>query len=270
MTGFVRLYLDAVVFVFGAVIGSFLNVCIHRMPRGESIVTPPSACPHCGTHIRWYHNIPLVTYLMIRGKCRYCGVSITPRYFVVELLTAVAFLAVWLRFDGWEPVIYWIMFSGLIAATFIDVERLIIPNEITLGGIIVGVLLSLLRPIPAIEALLQSLLGSLCGGGLLWLVVEAGKMLFGKLHISLYPQSQIVIVDRKIGYDLPASTERSKFQFFCFILLTMLYRLLPVSRVLRRWFIKFTHTRFSAVRFPRRHEEVQFADVFSRDSDRIT
>ena len=198
MTGFVRLYLDAVVFVFGAVIGSFLNVCIHRMPRGESIVTPPSACPHCGTHIRWYHNIPLVTYLMIRGKCRYCGVSITPRYFVVELLTAVAFLAVWLRFDGWEPVIYWIMFSGLIAATFIDCEHLIIPNEITLGGIVVGVLLSLLRPMPIMTAWMQSLLGILCGGGVLWLVVEVGKMLFGKQKLTLAPGTRIVIANQQV------------------------------------------------------------------------
>ena len=92
-----QLYLDFIVFVFGAVLGSFLNVCIHRMPRGESIVSPPSSCPHCGTHIRWYHNIPLVTYLAIGGKCRYCGAKITPRYFVVELLTAIAFLVLWLR-----------------------------------------------------------------------------------------------------------------------------------------------------------------------------
>ena len=103
MSPALKLYLDCVAFVFGAVVGSFLNVCIHRMPRSQSIVSPPSACPHCGTHIRWIHNIPLVTYLMIRGKCRYCGAAITPRYFVVELLTAIMFLAVWLRFDGWEP-----------------------------------------------------------------------------------------------------------------------------------------------------------------------
>lgn len=201
MTSFVRLYLDAVVFVFGAVVGSFLNVCIHRLPRNESIVTPPSACPHCHQHIRWYHNIPLVTYLAIRGKCRYCGAAITPRYFIVELLTAVMFLVVWLRFDGWEPVIYWIMFSGLIAATFIDLEHLIIPNGITLGGIVVGVLLSLLRPLPILTAWLQSLLGALCGGGVLWLVVEGGKLLFGKQKLALAPGTRIVIANQQVNIE---------------------------------------------------------------------
>ena len=198
MSNFLRLYIDCVVFLFGAVVGSFLNVCIHRMPRGQSIVSPPSACPHCGTHIRWYHNIPLVTYLLIRGKCRYCGVKITPRYFFVELLTAVAFLAVWLRFTGWEPVIYWVLLAGFIAATFIDCEHLIIPNEITLGGIVAGVLLSLLRPIPAVPALLQSCLGILCGGGLLWAVVEGGKLLFGKQKIPLEPGTVIGIANQQV------------------------------------------------------------------------
>lgn len=198
MTGLARYYFDGVVFVFGAVVGSFLNVCIHRMPRGQSIVSPPSACPHCQTHIRWYHNIPLVTYLLIRGKCRYCGEAITPRYFIVELLTAVAFLAVWLRFDGWEPVIYWILLSGLVVATFIDCEHLIIPNEITLGGIVVGVLLSLLRPTDAIPALLQSFLGILCGGGVLFVVVEAGKLLFGKQKLDLTSDTRIEIANRRV------------------------------------------------------------------------
>ena len=198
MTGFLRLYLDCLVFIFGSVIGSFLNVCIHRMPLGQSIVSPPSACPHCGTHIRWYHNIPLVTYLMIRGKCRYCGAPITARYFAVELLTAVAFLLVWLRFEGWLPVIYWVLLAGFIVATFIDCEHLIIPNEITLGGIVVGVLLSFLRPLPAIEALLQSLLGVLCGGGVLWLVVEVGKLLFGKQKLTLEPGTQILIANQQV------------------------------------------------------------------------
>ena len=191
-------YFDCVVFVFGAVVGSFLNVCIHRMPRGQSIVSPPSACPHCGTHIRWYHNIPLVTYFAIGGKCRYCGAPITPRYFAVELLTAVAFLLVWLRFDGWEPVIYWTFFGGCIVATFVDCEHFIIPNEITLGGIGVGILLSLLRPVPLVESFLQSLLGMLCGGGLLYLVVEVGKLLFGKQKLALTTGTHIVIAGQKV------------------------------------------------------------------------
>ena len=199
-----RLYIDFIVFVFGAVVGSFLNVCIHRLPRGESIVSPPSACPHCGTQIRWYHNIPLVTYLAIKGRCRYCGVKITARYFIVELLTAVAFLGLWLRFPGWLPPIYWTLFAGLLVATFIDFEHFIIPDEITLGGIGVGVLLSLLYPplmhkATAGEALVQSLLGVLCGGGILYAVVEVGKLLFGVQKLYLDPATRIFISDGKVS-----------------------------------------------------------------------
>ena len=83
-----QLYLNFCVFLFGAAIGSFLNVCIYRMPLGKSIVNPPSACPSCGQPIRWFDNIPLVSYLVLRGKCRHCGATFTPRYFLVELLTA--------------------------------------------------------------------------------------------------------------------------------------------------------------------------------------
>ena len=87
-----------VFFVFGCMVGSFLNVCIHRMPLGMSIVTPPSHCPHCKYSIPWYLNIPLVTWLALRGRCKNCGAPISPRYFIVELLTGVTFLGCWLAF----------------------------------------------------------------------------------------------------------------------------------------------------------------------------
>lgn len=203
MTPFWQLYFDCLVFVFGAVVGSFLNVCIYRMPIGLSIVSPPSACPHCKTQIKWYHNIPLFTYLAIGGKCRYCGVRITPRYFLVELLTAVAFLTVWLRFDDWFPAIYWLLLAGFIVATFIDFEHFIIPNEITLGGVVVGFVVSLLYPALHGEELvglaaIKSALGILCGGGVLYLVVEAGKLMFGKRKVPLDPGTLIRIADQKI------------------------------------------------------------------------
>jgi leader peptidase (prepilin peptidase)/N-methyltransferase len=196
VVSWLRLYLDFVVFAFGAVIGSFLNVCVHRMPLEESIVTPPSHCPHCNERIRWVDNIPLVSYLALRGKCRHCGAKISPRYFLVELLTAVLFLLMWLKLTEWDrPLvhgiyflkapIYWMVIAGLIVATFIDFEHYIIPNEITFGGLIVGLLLSAIYP-PLMDAdtiklsLLRSLLGAVVGGLSLLTVALVGKLIFRK------------------------------------------------------------------------------------------
>ena len=100
---------SVVFFVFGSIVGSFLNVCIHRLPLGQSIVSPPSHCPHCKYAIPWYLNIPLVTWLYLRGKCRNCGATISIRYFLVELLTAAVFLSCWLssgRQSAWLALVY--------------------------------------------------------------------------------------------------------------------------------------------------------------------
>lgn len=106
---------SVVFFVFGSMIGSFLNVCIHRLPLGESIVSPPSHCPHCKYSIPWYLNVPLVTWLYLRGKCRNCGAPISIRYFLVELLTAVTFLGCWLAFgneSAWLALVYAVFLAG--------------------------------------------------------------------------------------------------------------------------------------------------------------
>src|SRR5438128_10291823 len=104
------------------------------MPIGKSIVSPPSACPSCGKFVRWFDNIPLVSYLALRGRCRHCGAKFTARYVLVELLTELMFLTIWVIFGGWRAPIYWIFVAGLIVATFIDFLHLIIPIEITYGG----------------------------------------------------------------------------------------------------------------------------------------
>src|SRR4051812_21233474 len=130
-----------VFFGLGCNIGSFLNVCIHRLPLGQSVVSPPSHCPHCKYSIPWYLNIPLVTWLYLRGKCRNCGAPISARYFLVELLTGVTFVACWNVFGRQSAVlalVYCMFLSGLIAATFIDFEHFIIPDEITIGGMFLG------------------------------------------------------------------------------------------------------------------------------------
>ncbi len=181
-----RLYFDFVVFVLGAGFGSFFNVCIYRMPREESIVKPRSHCPKCNQQISWYDNIPLVSVFVLRGKCRHCGAPISPRYLFIELLTASLFLAVWLKYEfQWVAPIYWILIGGLIVSTFIDFEHYIIPNEITYGGVLVGLALSLLYP-PLHEAetvgasLLRSFVGGLTGGAMLLVIAMVGEKIFKK------------------------------------------------------------------------------------------
>ena len=172
----------AFAFVLGASIGSFLNVCIYRMPRDLSVNEPRrSFCPSCKYQIPFWCNIPVFSWLALRGKCANCGTRISFRYFGVELLTGLLFLAVWLRPQDWVLALpYWILVSLLIVATFIDFEFFIIPDEITWGGVIAGVLLSLaIPPMMGTENHLAaggwSLLGAATGYFLLWGVVELGQ-----------------------------------------------------------------------------------------------
>ena len=190
---FYRYLFDVFAFVLGAVIGSFLNVCIYRMPLELSVNEPKrSFCPHCKKQIPWTQNLPLISWLALRGRCSQCGGSIAFRYFGVELFTALSFLAIWLKCQPPGPWIlalpYWILASLLIVATFIDLEHFIIPNEITWGGVAAGVALSLAIPklmgaSSMLMGLLRSLLGAATGYGLLWLVVEVGKKVFGKRRL---------------------------------------------------------------------------------------
>ena len=166
------------VFVFGMLVGSFLNVCICRMPKGESVVFPPSHCPGCSYLIRWYDNIPLVSYLILRGKCRGCGVRISPQYPLVELINGVLSLFLFLHFGG--TLVFATMFlfcSALVVITFIDIEHQIIPDEISLSGIVTGFALSFFLKE---HSWLNSLIGILLGGGSLLLVASVYQRLTGK------------------------------------------------------------------------------------------
>lgn len=178
--------------VLGAMVGSFLNVCIYRMPLEMSVAKPSrSFCPSCKYQIPWYNNIPVLSWLLLRGKCANCGSKIAFRYFGVELLTGALFLAVWLKVWPHEWVLafpYWIMTSLFIIATFIDFEHFIIPDEITWGGAITGILLSFAIPLlhgttSPLESGGWSILGAVAGYGLLWGVVELGKKAFGKKRL---------------------------------------------------------------------------------------
>ncbi len=197
---------SGVFFLFGSMVGSFLNVCIYRMPRGESVVSPPSHCPQCHYSIPWYLNIPLVTWVYLRGRCANCGLPISPRYFLVELLTACTWLGCWLTFGAQSAALalcYGVLLAGFIAATFIDIEHFIIPDEITLGGMGAGFLLSLLVPslhgaLSRAEGLEQSFLGILVGGGVVYGIVRAGKLLFGRQRCPLGPEARIVFTETEL------------------------------------------------------------------------
>jgi len=173
-----QLYYYVVSFVFGAVVGSFLNVCICRMPRDESVVSPPSHCPICNYRIRWYDNIPLVSYLLLRGKCRGCGAHISLQYPLVELLNGLLTLALFIKFGPTLTFLVLFLFcSALVVITFIDLEHQIIPDEISLSGIVIGFVCSFFLPW---QTWINSLLGILLGGGSLLMVAYGYQWLTGK------------------------------------------------------------------------------------------
>jgi leader peptidase (prepilin peptidase)/N-methyltransferase len=152
-------------FVAGACIGSFLNVVIHRLPRGESIVSPRSRCPSCGREIRAGENIPIVSFLALGGKCAGCGGRIAWRYPAVELLVASGFAAIFLLDGPWIPLLRDLLFfSLLVPIAFIDIDHRIIPDELSLGGLAAGLILSFLPG----GSWKESVAGALLGGGILY------------------------------------------------------------------------------------------------------
>jgi leader peptidase (prepilin peptidase)/N-methyltransferase len=171
--------------VIGGIVGSFLNACIYRMPRGISLNTPRrSYCPACNRSIPWYENLPVLSWFLLWGKCSACGTRISFRYPLVEFVAAALFVFAWTRYGLPLAPVYWILLALLIAATFIDIEHFIIPDEITWGGTATGLLLSVFFPqmmqTPSrLEAFGYSLAAAAFGYGLLWLIVELGKLAFG-------------------------------------------------------------------------------------------
>ncbi|MCM3881272.1 MAG: prepilin peptidase [Vicinamibacterales bacterium] len=160
-----------VVFValFGLIIGSFLNVCCYRLPLGQSLVWPSSRCPNCQTPLKAYDNIPIIGYLLLKGRCRSCGMPISVQYPIVEIVTGAVFLGSYLIFP--TPLLYQrLLFScAMIVLFVIDLEHRILPNVITLPGIAAGFLFSFFMP----PGWVDSLIGLLIGGGSLWLLSEA-------------------------------------------------------------------------------------------------
>lgn len=155
-------------FLFGAALGSFLNVCIWRLPRGESIIYPASHCPACGASIRARDNIPVVSYLLLRGRCHSCHARISLRYPAVELLTGITATFLLDHF-GLSPTlaVYGLFAGALIVITFIDIDHQIIPDVISLPGVVLGIVFSAMGyGVPVVD----SVIGAALGGGLLYLV----------------------------------------------------------------------------------------------------
>lgn len=169
-------------FALGACVASFLNVVIWRVPRGESIVSPPSHCPKCGAAIRWYQNVPILSWLALRGRCANCRAPISPRYVFVELLGGVLFLAALWRYGGpsLELLVMWIWIALMIVGSFVDFDHKLLPDFTTIGGMVLGVAFHVVRSIQSVDhsVVLFSLYGLAFGFGLLWLVRALGSKAF--------------------------------------------------------------------------------------------
>ncbi len=180
--------IELTVFFFGAIIGSFLNVCIYRVPRDESIVRPGSRCTSCGNPVRFYDNIPVISYILLLGRCRYCKSKLSVRYPVIELLNALLYVVVLMRFGPgapWVLLIYFVFVSALVVIFFIDLDHQIIPNGITLPGIPLALILgATVLPDPFLRqellGLKAAVIGFLAGGGFFYLIAVVGKAIFKK------------------------------------------------------------------------------------------
>ncbi|KRP36559.1 MAG: peptidase A24 [Opitutaceae bacterium BACL24 MAG-120322-bin51] len=176
-------------FIFGAITGSFLNVCIYRIPAERSVVFPGSTCA-CGKAIAWYNNIPILTWLFLRGRASCCGERFSVRYPAIESLTGVLFYLSWMMHPPLLAIIGFLFISFLICSTFIDLDHMIIPDRFSIGGMVIGVVLSILFPslqgvegqpiIANIESGVHSIIGALIGAGLVYWIAVLGEIVFRK------------------------------------------------------------------------------------------
>lgn len=207
----------AVAATFGAIIGSFLNVIIHRLPLGESIVFPASHCPSCGAGLRVFDNIPILSYLVLKGRCRACRTPISARYPAVELLTAMLYAFVFWH-DGWTLALPFdvVFVSAVVALVFIDAEHMILPNAITYPGLAFAVLARMLVPNldgldllregalatwpPQAVSLIGAIFGALVGGGSLWLTGWVWERLRGVEAMGLGDVKMMLMVGAYLGW----------------------------------------------------------------------
>mgnify|MGYP001430220774 CR=1 FL=1 len=187
-----------VVFILGSSIGSFLNVCIYRVPNGESIVSPPSSCPKCKNRLRWYHNIPVLGYAFLGGRCGFCGLPISLRYPFVEILTGALFLLVFYYFCFCPlSFVYWLFLSLLIVVSFIDLDHQVIPDVISIPGIFLGLICSFL--IPWIDWF-DSFLGAFLGAAILLSIALLYKYLVGRDGMGMGDVKLLAMLGSFLGW----------------------------------------------------------------------
>jgi leader peptidase (prepilin peptidase)/N-methyltransferase len=187
----------------GAIIGSFLNVCIHRLPRETSVIWPASACPSCGRHLAWFENVPIISYLALAGRCRTCRRPISVRYPIVEAVTAAMFAAAWWYY-GPTPLLASRLILGcaLIVLFAVDLEHHLLPNAITLPGIVVGFACSFVTE----PGWVASLMGILVGGGLLWVTAEAYYRIRREEGLGMGDVKMLAMVGAFLGWQLTFMT----------------------------------------------------------------
>lgn len=212
--------ISAFMFLLGSIFGSFLNVCIVRLPYEKSVITPGSHCPTCKKPIIWYDNIPLFSYFILTGRCRDCKEKFSMRYFWVELLTAITFVLFY-QYYGLNAVMaaYLVMVCGFIVATFVDFEHRIIPDEVSVGGLCVGMIFSLFVPelhgiivdpnnviFSHLKSLWISFLGVLIGGGCIYAMGLLGDFLFKKESMGGGDVKLLAMIGAFMGWELAILT----------------------------------------------------------------
>lgn len=183
----------------GLAVGSFLNVCIHRLPRGQSLNSPPSRCPHCDYRLRWFDNIPVVSYAMLAGRCRKCGARISIRYPIIEIVTMILFVLHGAVFGLTPLLVPRLLFACAMVVLFaIDLEHHLLPNAITLPGIVVGLIASAVLP----PGIVDALIGVLVGGGVLWLIGEAYFRFSGQEGMGGGDVKMLAMIGAFLGWKL--------------------------------------------------------------------
>jgi leader peptidase (prepilin peptidase) / N-methyltransferase len=193
------------VFVFGACLGSFLNVCILRIPLGQSIVRPRSRCAACGLLLPGFLNLPILGYFLLRGRARCCGAHLDPRYPMIEAGTAILSTALWFLYPPQLFGIYLILMAGLIIASGIDLDYLVIPDALTIGGVVLGICVSYLSPElqgrdDAADAMIRSALSAAVGGGLLWAVARTASWFLQKEAMGIGDAKLLAALGAFLGW----------------------------------------------------------------------